>query len=384
MDLFHPEVGRFQLFDGPFWLQWHLTDRCNGRCGHCYTEGPRRPDPTPEAIRHILEGFLSFLQKNQARGRLQIAGGEPLLAPGLFDLLAAARQARLPVRILSNGLAVTPRLAQELRRLAVRVVQISVEGDQAAHDGLRGNGTYAQARKACRLLTEAGIEVTVAATLHTGNLGALTALQRDFQGLARRVHGARLVPVGEGARLRHRLLSAGQWLKAMRQARRARCQPGSPELLARDPTWAGFVLSGRQAERQLCVSGCAAGYSGLCVDTDGAVYPCRRLPVPVGNALVDELETCLAHPILKTLRDRDRLEGACGRCGLRWHCGGCRAVAWAVHGRLTAADPQCPWPLWRRTGSLGSLVGHRRLFRAGPTPANAKRPGSAEALGGAP
>lgn len=368
MALYHPEVGRFLTFDGPFWLQWHITDRCNARCTHCYGEGRRRPDPGPEAIREILGAYQRLLGRLGRAGRLQVSGGEPLVAPRLFDVLEAARAARLPTRILSNGLAVTPALARELLGLGVRIVQVSVEGDRTEHEAVRGPGSWEAAREGCARLSEAGIEVTVACTLHQGNRHAPLTLRRAFAGIARRVHASRLVPVGEGAALAGQLLSARQWAEAMREALAPGPLPeGAPALLTRDPTWVGFHWSGRAAAAHCLAGGCSAGYNGLCVDVDGAVLPCRRLPVPVGNALTDDWHALLTeHPTLRLLRDRDRLEGACGRCGLRWLCGGCRAVAWAVHGTITAPDPQCPWSPIRRHGRLRDYLPRR------PAPAQAQ------------
>jgi radical SAM protein with 4Fe4S-binding SPASM domain len=78
------------------------------------------------------------------------------------------------------------------------------------------------------------------------------------------------------------------------------------------------------------------------VEANGDVYPCRRLPVVIGNLLHDDLEEIWRGEALEQLRNRDALTDRCGRCRLRWHCGGCRAVAYALGGSALAEDPQCP------------------------------------------
>lgn len=377
------EVGRYEAFEPTFWLQWHITDRCPGHCRHCYVGEQRRPDPTPAQLDRVLERYQALLAALDRPGRLQISGGEPLVAPHLWDLLAAARRARIPARVLTSGLPVTDTMAARLREAGLRVVQVSIEGDEAEHDAIRGTGSWRRAVRAVERLRDAGLEVTVAATLHAQNPDALTHLRRDLGHLARRIHGARLVPIGEGATLADQMLSPRQWKSVMRHARReaasarprrsqsparaastapldtfARPTPGdaSPpparpaptdapaDLLAKDPTWVGFEVKPRHARDLRLVGGCAAGYAGLTVDVDGTVFPCRRLPIPIGNAYEDDLLALLRdHPLMRRLRDRDQLHGKCGRCDLRWLCGGCRAVAWAVHGDPLAEDPQCPW-----------------------------------------
>lgn len=328
-------------------MQWHITDRCNNRCAHCYlTE--KRPDMDVAALDHVLAAYAHFLATQQLRGRLQIAGGEPLLSPHLFYLLDAAARRRIPVRILSNGLAVTPELARQLKHSGVDIVQVSVEGDEQAHDRMRGIGSYQKAKAACRMLTAAGLAVTVAATLHQGNQHALQAMATEFRGIAERIHGARLVPIGEGETLTASLLTAHQWRRMMQEAIPLANRPDPPQLLCKDPTWSGVQMNGRKARGIKTIEGCSAGYMGLCLDTDGTAYPCRRLPVKIGNIFQDDFAALLDTPTMRTLRNRDNLSGKCGRCGLRWHCGGCRAVAFAITGNMMATDPQCPWPIWQR------------------------------------
>lgn len=339
--------GRYWNFGSVFWLQLHITDRCNNQCTHCYLH-QKRKDLDRQGIDHILTSYAQFLSSQQLKGRLQIAGGEPLLSPHLFYLLDEAAKRKIPVRILTNGLAVTAQLSRDLKDHGVDIVQVSVEGGREAHEQMRGLGTYQRTKAACRLLTEANIEVTVAATLHQGNRNALQALASEFACSARRIHGARLVPIGEGEELKGKLLTKGQWRMMMREGHEQTCQAELPELLLKDPTWAGLRMSGRAARGLMTIEGCSAGYMGLCIDTDGTAYPCRRLPLAIGNIFEEDFTDLLAAPLMQRLRNRDALSGQCGRCGLRWQCGGCRAVAYAVHHELMAADPQCPWPFWRR------------------------------------
>jgi len=347
MPLIRTSHHRFWNFGQVFWLQLHITDRCNNRCAHCYlTE--KRKDLDVSGIDHILAAYAHFLTTQQLMGRLQIAGGEPLLSPHLFYLLNEAAQRKIPVRILTNGLAVTPTLATTLKGHGVDIVQVSVEGDEAAHDSIRGPGSYQKAKAACRMLTEAGIEVTIAATLHQGNKNALQAMAWEFRSIARRIHGARLVPIGEGEMLKENLLTGRQWRQMMGEAIKLVNRPELPELLCKDPTWAGLQMSGRKARGIKTIEGCSAGYMGLCLDTDGTAFPCRRLPLKIGNIFQDDFAALFNNPTMNRLRDRNHLTGKCGRCGLRWQCGGCRAMALAIKGDMMAADPQCPWPLWHR------------------------------------
>ena len=54
------------------------------------------------------------------------------------------------------------------------------------------------------------------------------------------------------------------------------------------------------------LSGCGAGFSGLSVLSDGTVYPCRRLPIPIGHISEGIRNIMLENKVLQDLRDFDK------------------------------------------------------------------------------
>ena len=80
------------------------------------------------------------------------------------------------------------------------------------------------------------------------------------------------------------------------------------------------------------------------VSHTGEVFPSGFLPLSVGSVRALPLsEIYRTSPLLRALRDRDRLGGRCGRCEYRQVCGGSRAQAYAVTGDPLAEDPTCPY-----------------------------------------
>ena len=59
-------------------LQWHLTDRCNLRCAHCYQDDYRDQDSGLAGWLPILEQFRAFLAATSPRikGQLTLTGGD--------------------------------------------------------------------------------------------------------------------------------------------------------------------------------------------------------------------------------------------------------------------------------------------------------------------
>lgn len=334
--------SRREAFGEPFVFQWHLTDRCERSCRHCYREGPPRRDLGEADQLSVLEAIRAFLAKRRLPGRLHLAGGEPALSPGLDRLLAAIARAGLPFRFLTSGVGLTPSLAVDLSRSGCVGVQVSVEGTEATHDALRGEGGFRRAMEGARCARAAGLPVTLAMTLHHENLAELEAVARLAEAKADRVYFSRLVPMGHGAELGS-LPGRAAWAGALRRITALAGTLRVPVAL-RDPTFRPLLAAPWHARKSPAVSGCSAGYRTLTVESDGEVLPCRRLGVPVGHALDGGLETAWeTHPLMGSLRDRDRLKGRCGRCVYRWVCGGCRAVPRAVSGDPLGEDPQCPW-----------------------------------------
>ena len=334
-------------FSDTFWLQWHATDKCNLNCAHCYRDTPKKSLFKTLEMHKLVEEYAAFLKKRNLTGRIQFGGGEPLLLnKKLFSIIKYARKFKITCRILSNGTLLTKSCAHTLEQIGVRIVQVSVDGGKEIHEQIRGKGSFKQAMDGIKNCAEVGIRVTVAATLSQNNVNQIDTITRNAIKVgASRISFSRLVPWGSGAELANRILTPNQWLNAQLAMNRAATQYGIA-LMQRDPTFGCFFSpSGTISTPPACtncLSGCAAGYNGMAIEPDGTVYPCRRLPIPIGNCFSQSLDEIWEHPIQEQLRRRDQLKGNCGACNYLWLCGGCRAIAHAVHKDYMEGDPQCP------------------------------------------
>ena len=332
------DAVRTPAFGGPFVIQWHLNDVCNLACRHCYRP-PGPPRPALDSAR-VLEELLGFLGEREEGGRLHLAGGEPTLCPELPQIVAEARRHRVGCRVLSNGTRISPGLAKALGAAGCLGVQVSLEGPEPMHDAVRGTGSFRQALEGSHQLREAGVQVTFAMTLHRANLPWLDATWMLARERADRFYVSRLVPTGRGGQLSP--LTRRQWGRAM-QRLHAMSRQDSLEVAMRDPCFRPLFAAPWHAGRAPVVAGCAAGWQCLTVESDGTLMPCRRLGISLGILGEQPLgQLWREHPILRRLRDRDGLEGACGGCAYRWVCGGCRAIPAAMAGNPFGEDPQCP------------------------------------------
>ena len=356
-----------------FIIQWHLTERCNLRCSHCYQEGSRSGELSLDEVRsgldevHDLFSAWSKSQDLTFAPSFNITGGEPLLRNDLFDILGDIADRGWDTYVLTNGTLVDAAIALRFAGLGVKGVQVSLEGPEEIHDTLRGAGSYQASLSGIGALLREGLPVTVNTTLSEVNAEGFFELAETAERLGvQRLGFSRLVPSGRGGALAGRMLSPDK-VQALYQRILALSYTGM-KLVTGDPVCSSMRAGDDSPEDQgdIPVGGCSAGVSGLTFLSDGTIVPCRRLPVPLGNIRTDSIrEVWVQSPVLDALRDRSRYEGKCGACRKWATCRGCRAIAAAASGRrdmpaVVADDPQCPFA----PESTGAL---RRSAKPGDT-----------------
>lgn len=337
-----------------FFFQLHLTERCNLNCTHCYQTGERTNELSLDEIRGLLTEISDMLKswsdayQLEFASSLNVTGGEPFLRQDLFDILAEMQKLDFAVYLLTNGTLVDGSKAAWLAALGVEGVQVSIEGPEDIHDSIRGRGSFAASSRGITCLVEAGLEVTLNATLSEINADRfreMIEIAREFG--AQRLGFSRLVPSGSGLALVDRLIDPERVRSIYEEI--FSLDTGSPKIVTGDPI-ASQLRAGTPGNDlgKIANGGCAAGISGLTILPDGTVVPCRRLPIPIGNVREDSLREIWANSeVLEKLRDRGQYRGRCGTCP-RWaHCRGCRAIAYSSLSPQGTADiilgddPQC-------------------------------------------
>jgi MoaA/NifB/PqqE/SkfB family radical SAM enzyme len=362
-----------QAFD--FLIQWHLTERCNLRCKHCYQDNKKIDEMSFLEIAGVMEAAARMVQEWQEAYGIQflpsfnVTGGEPFLRKDFFSILELMVATGFEVYILSNGTLITREIARGLADLGVHGVQVSMEGLEKTHDFIRGPGSFAAAVAGIQDLLAAGVTVSLNTTLSRMNAG-------DFPDLADlalslgvpRLGFSRLVPSGLGLGLLDQMLTTPQLQEIYGKI--AALQIAGLEITTGDPVASQMSAAAATEDAgDIALGGCAAGVSGLTLLPDGTVTPCRRLPLAIGNVRRDSLRALWASsPVLEALRDRSRYQGRCGPCP-RWaQCRGCRAIAYAFSQAqgspdFLGPDPQCFIGLDVCPGDEGD---HRRFSAAGP------------------
>ncbi len=340
-----------EAFD--FFVQWHLTERCNLACSHCY-QGREMPAEMgmPEisnAMQHISDTIHHWSDTYEIPffTSFNITGGEPFLRKDLCEILRKISSRHFAISVLTNGTLIDSENARMLADIPVTRVQVSLEGPEAVHESIRGRKSFSAALKGIGHLRDAGIKVTLNVTLSEINADYFMDMISLATDIGVPCLGfSRLVPYGRGFDLLPRMLKAER-IKEVYKKIFSLKTPGL-EIVTGDPLVSQLKTGPAVNDDDAFPSGgCAAGVSGLTLLPDGLITPCRRLSIPVGNILKDSLrEVWATSEVLNALRDKSLYKGKCRICK-RWsNCRGCRAIAYAYslsQGRndFLEEDPQC-------------------------------------------
>ncbi|MFQ5510403.1 MAG: radical SAM protein [Candidatus Krumholzibacteriia bacterium] len=139
-----------------------LTNRCPLRCRHCYYYTNVSAIPAELDRDAFLERLAATRDRYGIRSAFWI-GGEPLLEP---DLLRRAMDLFARNAVATSGALPIP------ADLGAGLL-VSVDGPEAAHDALRGEGTFALAMQHIRALPERSF--AIATTLTSSSVDSIDA-----------------------------------------------------------------------------------------------------------------------------------------------------------------------------------------------------------------
>jgi radical SAM protein with 4Fe4S-binding SPASM domain len=334
-------------FPTPTLVSFAVTRECNLTCKHCYSQSVDSPHPrelnTTEAMRLIN-------QIADAGAHLLILdGGEPLMRPDIFELVRHSRNVGLTTVMGSNGTLITAEVADKLAEAGLQAVAISLDGaDAATHDAFRGvERTWEQTLLGIENLRQTGIPFQIAPTLRHGCWEQWQTIADKAKGWgAKAVEVFDYISAGRGKENREFEMTAEE-RRAFVQDYIAR-QRAEEEMIYRcvalPQLWVEVEKSVPEDEvlTKFVRTCCAAGTRYCCIFYDGTVYPCMVLQEKAGDVREQSFRSIWQEsPVFQVLRERDRLEGKCGRCDYRYVCGGARCKVYVKTGSLTGEDDTC-------------------------------------------
>lgn len=318
-----------------------ITERCNLTCSHCIRDSSPHRDETAES--DMVKNAFEQIARSHPDSLVLLSGGEPTLHRYFRELLDFGLQLGLTITINTNGVTSFFNDAT-LKGLAQRAhlsVQVSLDGDEATHDAIRGPDSYRKAVRTLRRLVEHGIRCSVSTTVVNIDFMARAdafIASLDTLGLA---HIAIKRATYAGRAASGIAIDGNKWNE---HVYRLRALPTKTRLKM-TPMYDFYRLDALSDEVLATLelppsaTNCGAGTAKVYVYTNGDVCPCTCFKDrPMGNLYLSELDAILTKPPSVQVK-----HPACNACRYFGLCnGGCLGSGYQTTGIFGSPDPRCP------------------------------------------
>jgi radical SAM protein with 4Fe4S-binding SPASM domain len=334
----------------PIYAVWEVTLQCDLACRHCGSRaGHARTDELSTAE------CLDLVRQMAALGVMEVTliGGEAYLREDWTEIVREIRKHGMSATMTTGGRGMTAEKARAAKEAGLESVSVSIDGNEATHDRLRGvKGSYQSAFEAMDHLRAAGVKVSTNTQINRLTLPELPEL---LEALA--AHGGHswqlqlTVPMGRAADEPDVLFQPYDMLELFPLL--GQLKKRADELRVR--IWPGnnigyfgpyeSVLKGNMPRGHM--ASCGAGRTTLGIEADGAIKGCPSLPTEAwtgGNIRDNSLKDIWERSApLRYTRDRtvEDLWGFCRTCYYADECrAGCTWTSFVFFGRA-GNNPYC-------------------------------------------
>ena len=320
-------LGYIQL---PVLSEVAVTSACNIKCRFCYagcTENKKENQLDLDGFKKVLD----IIRYEAEVPSVSFTGGEPLLFPGLTELIKYASQNNgMRVNLITNGILINRHKAKEMVRAGLASAQVSIESAHPEeHDAITGvTGSHEASVTGLKALMRAGVRVHPHFTVCRLNKDSVT----DYPEFARSIGAERfsanlVIPAGRGtdADLKVSYTEIGEIIEQIMQAAAA----AGIEFMWYSPT---PLCLFNPVAAGLGNKGCSACEGLLSVDAQGNVLPCSSWSQPVGNLLTEGFAVVWNKKQSVWIRGKEAAPKLCKECCHFAVCQGACPLYFNVHG----------------------------------------------------
>lgn len=345
----HVEVENENVRKRGFGLQWHITDKCDQRCKHCYIYTSSKQNELCEMqiedAEYILQNYLTMCEMLDVLPYIFVTGGDPLLYDDIWCFLEMLHKHKIPFSILGNPYHLSDTVCKKLKKLGCQKYQMSLDGLRETHDKIRKSGSYDCTLEKFQLLKKYGIKTSIMSTVSRKNVAEIpklieVAVENKIDSFA----FARYCPTDLSDNEMvdpesYRVLLEKCWTLFEKYKNEG------TYFSLKDHLWIPFLhekglFELEENKENYVLEGCNCAISHLTILPNGDVYACRRFESKVGNALDDSLKDIFLGEKMHCYRDYEKFV-ACSSCKYLYYCRGCPAVAYCASGNFYGKDPQC-------------------------------------------
>lgn len=330
-----------------FTLQWHITEKCDQRCKHCYIYNGREKANNELAIKDlekIVNDFIESCKKMDKRPSITVTGGDPLLYADVWEFLRILHSKSIKFSILGNPFHLTEKVAKQLKKFGCYNYQMSLDGLKSTHDFIRKPGSFEETLDKIECLNNIGIHSTIMTTVSKTNIAEINELiPIVVNAKVKNFSFARYCPNPDDL---ENIIEPNEYRNFLGEIWKTfeKYKDCGTRFSLKDHLWKLFLLENgmfdTSYEESMIFDGCHCGISHMTILSDGTVYACRRCESPVGKVPEQSLYEIFFGNYMEKYRQFNNFK-KCSKCELLRFCRGCPAVAKCATGDFYAPDPQC-------------------------------------------
>jgi len=282
-------VGDFSeiVFSAPIRVGWRITPRCNLRCKHCYLDCSNKSDYSELTT----EQCKSVIDKLESSGIMEVlvTGGELFTRKDIEEILRYITYKNMNLTLFTNATLITNEM-DWLKEIQLRKINISLDGDEEAHDKLRGKGNFAKTLNAINMLKKWGIPIAINCVISTFNIDKINDVEAFFDENGLEHQYTMITPVGSAMDNGYLVPSDIQYKEATKKIYEMMKDSGKNTSYY-DTLKDKFFVAHKGKEKQMSVGWmCNAGHTKVDIDYNGDVYLCPfDESTKIGNILEESL-----------------------------------------------------------------------------------------------
>jgi len=324
-----------------------ITNACNFRCAHCYTEGgcTVKNELNTEEVKSMINQMAALKTMY-----IFFTGGEPFLRKDIVDILKYTSDKKIKISISTNAQLINRQILEKLKKLNFSLFQISIEGTKEIHNSIVRKEAWEKSIEA----------IALAKFILKENIGVGTVMMKENWDILDKVileasrQGADIFSlmllIVTGRAEDSMMPAPKEILKGLKKLFSQYEKLQSKIKFAQNTTILPALVPKKWRKRELhkTFAPCSFPYC-IGVSANGDVAPCDGLfnypELIVGNIREKTLSDIWnKSKVLKEIRkiNPTDLKGVCRKCIYKDYCGGgCRAYTYIKYRDFTMPDPIC-------------------------------------------
>lgn len=155
-------------------INLHFTDFCNFHCKHCFIK-KENCELSFDKLKIIVDKIYKYFNNNSLKGRINLAGGEPLMSRNIDSLIEYIASKGIDVSIITNGYYLDD-LFIEKHKTQIKMIGISVDSLNYNTNILIGRCSKANTLSKekliyiCNIIKKAGVKLKINTCLSKLNI----------------------------------------------------------------------------------------------------------------------------------------------------------------------------------------------------------------------